>query len=67
MAFTLNRAFRILRQRAITEMQVGLPEIEITADRPDKWAVYSYKKELLLFASIPTATSAAAERASSRS
>jgi hypothetical protein len=45
MAFTLNQAFRILRERGITEMKVGLPENEISVDRADKWAVYSYKKD----------------------
>jgi hypothetical protein len=45
MAFTLNQAFRILRERGITEMKVGLPENEITTDRADKWAVYSYKTD----------------------
>jgi hypothetical protein len=45
MAFTLNQAFRILRERGISEMKVGLPENEIAADRADKWAVYSYKKD----------------------
>jgi hypothetical protein len=43
--FTLNQAFRVLRERGITEMKVGLPETEITVDAADKWAVYSYKKD----------------------
>ncbi|UQR62963.1 hypothetical protein LRP30_40560 [Bradyrhizobium sp. C-145] len=45
MAFTLNQAFRILRERGITEMKVGLPENEISVDHADKWTVYSYKKD----------------------
>jgi hypothetical protein len=45
MAFTLNQAVQILRERGITEMKVGLPENEISVDDADKWAVYSYKKD----------------------
>lgn len=42
MAFTLHQAFRILRARGITEMRVGLPELEIV-EGGDEWAVYFYK------------------------
>jgi hypothetical protein len=52
MAFRLNQAFRILRERGITEMKVGLPENEISENDADKWAVYSYKKDFYFFVDI---------------
>ena len=66
MAFRLNQAFRILRERGITQMKVGLPENEISENDADKWAACSYKRTSTS-ASISTGTSSVADRASRRS
>lgn len=49
MAFTVNQAFRILREHGVTEMKVGLAENEISEGPADRWTYYSYKKHFYFF------------------
>ncbi|WP_426611197.1 hypothetical protein [Bradyrhizobium sp. McL0616] len=42
MTFTSHQAFRMLRERGITEMKVSLPKLEVV-ERGDDRAVYFYK------------------------
>jgi hypothetical protein len=43
----LNEAFRILRSRyGITDMHVGLPELEVVEGPADLYAIYSLHKTL---------------------